>query len=553
MKKRIFGILAAAIMLLPTLALLGGCGGKQADVILKVYSWAEYIDEGGEGSYLYDTLAEEKGEGAVSASDAPPILDDFEKWYEETYHESIRVDYATFGTNEDMYNEIVLGNEYDLLCPSDYMIMKLAAEDRIVPYDASFFDSADPNNYYVRNVSPYIRDVFENGTVTVTQDGEQAAHKWSEYAAGYMWGTTGFVYNPEHVERDDLEALGWQTFVSDKYTNKITAKDNVRDTYFAALGLTYEQELLALDKSGDGYNQALTDIFNRTAEQYTDAVGDTLLDMKKNIYGFETDTGKADMVSGKIWLNYAWSGDAVYALDEAEEDDLYLEYFVPEAGSNLWFDGWVLTKGVEERGTKKAAQAFVNYMSMPESAKRNSYYIGYTSVIAGENTTDENGEAYNEMLDYADWLYGYEFDPETEDEPAETVDYDLTYFFLGADAEEGQTVITAEKDSAEKRQLFAQFPPEDVIARCAVMNYFDADTSERINELWSHVKAETLDTWAIVVLCVAAVAIVAFVLLVKFGNKIDLFRPKPKKGYELVEQEAPKNDYEPVNKEKSKE
>ncbi len=518
MKKRVLSVLIAGAMLLPTLALLGGCGGKQADVVLKVYSWAEYIDEGGEGSYLYDLLAEEGEE--PSEEDAPPILDDFENWYEETYGESVRVDYATFGTNEDMYNEIVLGNEYDLLCPSDYMIMKLAAEDRIEPYDPSFFDESDPNNYYVRNVSPFIADTFENGTVTVTREEETETHSWSEYAAGYMWGTTGFVYNPGHVERADLEELGWQTFTSGRYTNKITAKDNVRDTYFAALGLTYEEELLALAENKDeAYNQKLTDIFNRTAEEYTDAVGDSLLSMKANIYGFETDTGKADMVSGKIWLNYAWSGDAVYALDEAEGDGLLLEYFVPGSGSNLWFDGWVLTKGVEERGTKKAAQAFVNYMSMPESAKRNSYYIGYTSVIAGE-----------EMLDYAKYLY--------EDEEAEdAAEYDLSYFF-GEDV--ADPVIVAGEDQRTRRQLFAQFPPEEVMERCAVMNYFDADTSERINELWSHVKAESLDAWAIAVLCVSAAAIVAFVLFVKFGNKIDFFRRKPKKGYSLVRQEQMK-------------
>ncbi len=517
-KRQAVCLALAGAMLLPALSALSGCGAKQADVILRVYSWAEYIDEGGEGSYQNDIEGLDK-------ADARHILDDFEAWYEETYRESIRVDYATFGTNEDMYNEIVLGNEYDLLCPSDYMIMKLAAEDRIVPYDESFFDESDPLNYYVRNVSPYIKGVFENGTVTVTQGERQETHTWSEYAAGYMWGTTGFVYNPEHVDRADLEELGWKTFTSDKYTNKITAKDNVRDTYFAALGLTYQDELLSLDKQGESYNGTLTDIFNRTEADYTEDVRTALLAMKSNIYGFETDTGKQDMVSGKIWLNYAWSGDAVYALDEAEdaeeeEDKLYLEYFVPEAGSNLWFDGWVLTKGVEERGTKKAAQAFVNYMSTPESAKRNSYFIGYTSVIAGEK---------GEMCDYTDDLYG------VEDEADETEEnyYDLTWFFGD---ENGAVGIYADEEQRTRRQLYAQFPPQDVIERCAVMNYFDADTSERINELWSQIKAETLDAWAISVLCVAAVGIVLFVLYVKFGSKIDFFRRKPKKGYELKEQ-----------------
>ena len=74
-----------------------------------------------------------------------------------------------------------------------------------------------------------------------------------------------------------------------------------------------------------------------------------------------------------------------------------------------------------------------------------------------------------------------------------------------------------------------------MIARCAVMDYYREDASERINELWSRVKAEMLDAWAIIVICVTVVAIALFVVFVKFGGKIDLFRTKPKKGYQKVQ------------------
>ncbi len=525
MKKRFVSVLLSALMLLPVLSLLSGCGSEPA-VTLRVYNWEEYIDDGGEGSYVYD-LALEDGADADDIA-APSILEDFETWYFETYGERVKVVYSTFGTNEDMYNELKLGNEYDLICPSDYMIMKLANETKedgtpyLEKYDESFFDRSDPLNYYIRNVSPYIQEKFETNAGLNTPEGSP---KWSEYAAGYMWGTTGFVYNPEYVNIGDLEELGWQTFVSEKYRNKITAKDNVRDTYFAALGVAFEEELLALDRGAGDYIEKLTAYFNATDEETIARVEPKLMDIKRNIYSFETDTGKADMVSGKIWLNYAWSGDAVYALDEGEAGEVdektgevkegsqvFLDYYVPEAGSNLWFDGWVMTNGVTERGVKKAAQAFVNYMSMPRSAKRNSYYIGYTSVIAGEDM---------EMLDYTDWLYGV-----GEDEGEY---YDLSYFF-GSEAG-----IYAEEEQRTSRQLFAQFPPEEVIARCAVMDYYREDASERINELWSRVKAEMLDAWAIIVICVTVVAIALFVVFVKFGGKIDLFRTKPKKGYQKVQ------------------
>ncbi len=561
MKKSAFSIALAGAMLLPTLAALTGCGGEDV-ITLRVYNWEEYIDEGGEGTFIFDELHElnEDGKPVLDAKgnhihiesdivnddykdwyketmghdlseEGPEILNDFCEWYEKTYHQKIRVEYSTFGTNEDMYNEIVLGNEYDLLCPSDYMIMKLAAEGRLEKYDESFFDETLPENYYVRNVSPFIAEKFaNNGGLKLRKDPDGNDIYWKDYAAGYMWGTTGFVYNPEYVSEEELDAIGWRAFTDSRFKGKITAKDNVRDTYFAALGVTYQDELLSLDPSADGYIDRLTEIFNATDEDTIAEVEPILLDIKDNIYSFETDTGKSDMVQGKIWLNYAWSGDAVYALDLAEsgktedgedENSVLLNYYVPSAGSNLWFDGWVMPKGITPE-IKHAAQAFVNFLSMPQNAMRNSYYIGYTSVIAGEIPEDDDPA----MLTYADYLYGVEED--------EGELYDLSYFF---GAEDGTFGIYADEEQCTKRQLFAQFPTPEVIARSAVMDYYDEAASERINELWSRVKAESLEPWTIVVIVVAVVGVAAAILLLKFGNKIDFFRRKPKKGYEQVKQE----------------
>ena len=130
------------------------------------------------------------------------------------------------------------------------------------------------------------------------------------------------------------------------------------------------------------------------------------------------------------------------------------------------------------------------------------------------------------MLTYADYLYGEEED--------EGEFYDLSYFF---GAEDGTYGIFADEEQCTKRQLFAQFPTPEVIARSAVMDYYDEEASVRINELWSRVKAESLELWTIVVIVVAVAAIVGGVLLLKFGNKIDFFRSKPKKGYKKVKEE----------------
>ena len=68
-------------------------------------------------------------------------------------------------------------------------------------------------------------------------------------------------------------------------------------------------------------------------------------------------------------------------MDLAEEEDpenpLYLNYYVPDEGSNIWFDGWVMPKGANI----ELAEMFVNYVCSAEVAVQNMNFIGYTSSI----------------------------------------------------------------------------------------------------------------------------------------------------------------------------
>lgn len=500
--KKTLSLLLSAALLVPTVLSLGGCSSAK-DITLRVYNWEEYIDEGGEGSYEYDYEINEDGS-------APHILDDFEEWYEETYGKSVRVEYSCFGTNEDLYNQLKLGDKYDLVCPSEYMIMKLAAEDMLEPLDTKSLMS------YNENVSDYIANIFEITPAV----GEEPL---SKYAAGYMWGVTGLVYNPDLIDEEDL-SQGWGVMLDQKYKNRVTTKDNVRDSYFVGLGIHYRDQLLELKSrnergeiSDEAYTAEVTRLMNDAEPETVEAVTKILKAMKANIFGFETDTGKSDMVKGTISMNFAWSGDAVYAMDQAEEEDVGLNFYIPEEGANLFFDGWVIPKDDKrDEDTRHAAHAFINFMSMPENAVRNSYYIGYTSVIAGE-----------EMFTYADGTYS------AEDEES-AVPYDVSYFFKKGEDDENEYIIYADEEQL-CRQLYAQFPPSDTVKRCVVMNYY-GDKEEAINELWTQVKGESLDAWAIVVICAAVAAIVLVVVFAKFGSKIEL-RTKPKKGYKLVKQE----------------
>ncbi len=488
--KRFFCMLLAAVLftgLFPAGDVKASSDGnrKEEEVVLRVCSWEEYIDEGdwGEDEVIDLESGDIFGENHMA--------DDFEDWYYETYGQKVRVEYSTFGTNEDLYNMLTLGDVYDLVCPSEYMIMKLMAEDRVAKLSEEFFDPEIETNYYIQGVSPYIRSIFERNEI----NGET----WDKYAAGYMWGVTGFVYNPEVLSVE--EASTWHLFENRDYSRQITVKDNVRDTYFAAVGALKSEYLKDEEFRNDpDYPVRLQEEMNDVSLETIYKVQDYLQGIKDNLYSFETDSGKADMISGKVVANLQWSGDAVYSMDQADEDDFTLNFQVPEEVTNIYFDGWIMLKcGVEGNPDKqKAAEAWINFLSRPDNVIRNMYYIGYTSVIAG---AEEDGRIY----EYLDWNYGAEEDEE------DVVDYPVTYFFT--EDEESENYILTVPEEQLQRQLYAQYPPEDVISRASIMEYFDASVSEDINQMWIRVRCFNIQRVPLAVWIVLAAVIAAAVFL----------------------------------------
>ena len=96
-------------------------------IILRVCNWEEYIDTGDWNDD--DTIELESG----SIKGENSIITDFENWYYENYGKKVKVQYSCLGTNEELYNMLTLGDDYDVICPSEYMIMKLMAEDWLEP------------------------------------------------------------------------------------------------------------------------------------------------------------------------------------------------------------------------------------------------------------------------------------------------------------------------------------------------------------------------------------------------------------------------------------
>lgn len=459
---------------------------KETDrtVTLRVCNWEEYIDLGDWDQE--ETIDLESGDIIGENS----MVEDFEQWYYETYGIRVKVEYSTFGTNEDLYNMLTLGDVYDLVCPSEYMIMKLMAEDKLVPLSEEFFNEEDSNNFYIKGVSPYIRSIFEENEI----NGEA----WADYAAGYMWGITGIVYNPELVSTE--AASSWKILDDPAYRRQVTIKDNVRDSYFAAVG-ALKSDLLTSEAflTDPNYIKNLEKEMNDTSPETVRQVQEYLQDVKDNVYSFETDSGKADMVTGKVAANYQWSGDAIYTMDQADEDGVTLAFAVPKESTNIYFDGWVMLKsGIHGDAAKQhAAEAFINFNSRADNAIRNMYYIGYTSVISG-------GEDPR-IFEYANWNYG------AGEEEEDVVDYDISYFFT--DEEENDRYIVTAPAQQIERQLSAQYPSGEAIGRSSIMIYFNQQQNEAINRMWISVRCFNIydvPVWAWILAALVVAALVAF-------------------------------------------
>lgn len=438
------------------------------------------------------------------------VLDAFE---EET---GVKVNYLTFATNEEMYNELLKDkNAVDLICPSEYMIMKMRDEGLLKKFDT-------PQNFADYG-SDYIKQKFKQAPLNIMDEDESKT-----YAIGYMWGTIGVIYRTEDVDGELLKS--WSSLWSE-FDGKLTVKDSIRDTYFMALAEVYKDELISWKNklagsecSAEDYNAAITEIFNRTDKETVDKVEKSLLDLKGKLYGFEVDAGKSDILTGKINVNVAWSGDAVFSIDqglydedgEPLENQVVLGYAVPEEGSNVWFDGYVMTANADEENSLK----FLDYLCSPEVATLNMDYTGYTSCIVGD-----------EVFEYVKETY-------SDDESEDTVD--LRYFFdpNGTNPDPEAYVINVAEEL--KYMFYAQYPTEDVLMRCAVMKNFDGDELGRINEMWKKIKLITFSTGKIIAIVsafvLAAAAIAVYVNREKLFGGIEK-RDDKKSKYKLVSKE----------------
>lgn len=279
----------------------------------------------------------------------PQVIELFE---EETGY---KVHYEEFETNEEMYTIIAKGaRTYDVICPSDYMVEKMIENDLLaeINYD---------------NV-PDVKNIGEQ--YMTSAEGFDPGNK---YCVPYCWGTVGICYNTKMV---DEEVNSWGILFDEKYEGEILMQASVRDAYCVALSYL-------------GYS------INTLNEDELEEATDLLIEQKPLVQAYVIDQVRDKMIKNSAALSVIYSGEAIYMQEENPD----LEYVVPDEGSNVWIDGWVIPKDCQN---KEAAEAWINFMCDPEVALMNFEYITYSTPNVAARELIEDEEIRNSQIAFPD-------------------------------------------------------------------------------------------------------------------------------------------------------
>ena len=291
-------------------AVLGGCGGKAG---------AGKAGSAGE-VYVYN-WGEYIDEEVISM---------FE---EET---GIKVVYDMFETNEDMYPVIEAGGRtYDVVCPSDYMIQKMVENNMLAELN---FDN-------IPNVSQIDPEYMERS---------RSFDPENKFSVPYCWGTVGILYNTSMVAPEDVPTR-WSDLWDEKFSGEILMQDSVRDAFMVAL-------------KSLGYSM------NSENEAELGQARDLLIRQKPLVQAYVIDQVRDKMIGGEAAVGVIYSGEMLYIQEEVEAQglDYELEYVIPEEGTNVWIDSWVIPSNAKN---KENAEAWINFMCRPDIAKMNFEYI----------------------------------------------------------------------------------------------------------------------------------------------------------------------------------
>ena len=136
-------------------------------------------------------------------------------------------------------------------------------------------------------------------------------------------------------------------------------QDSVRDAFMVAL-------------KSLGYS------LNSTSEAELKEARDLLIAQKPLVQAYVIDQVRDKMIGGEAAAGVIYSGEMLFIQEEAARQNLdyQLEYVIPEEGTNIWIDAWVIPKNAKN---KENAEKWINFLCRPDIAKKNFEYITYAT------------------------------------------------------------------------------------------------------------------------------------------------------------------------------
>lgn len=284
-----------------------------------------------------------QGDNVVMVYNAGEYIDpEVPKLFEE--ETGIKVIYDTFETNEEMYPVIQAGGViYDAVCPSDYMIEKMMQNHLLQEVD---FNNV-PNIKEIGKDYMKMCEQFDPG---------------NKYVVPYTTGTVGILYNKKMLDKLGVPyPTKWADLWNPKLKGEILMQDSVRDAF-----------MVALKKEGHS--------MNTVSDAELDEALQDLIKQKPLVQAYVVDQVRDKMIGEEAAVGVIYSGEILYVQGELEGTDVEVDYVIPEEGTNVWFDGWVIPWNAKH---KENAEKWMNFLCRPDIAAKNFEYITYPTPNVG--------------------------------------------------------------------------------------------------------------------------------------------------------------------------
>src|SRR5256714_6017818 len=274
---------------------------------------------------------------------APGVLEDFTK---ET---GIKVVYDTFDANETLETRLLAGKSgYDVVVPTGYFLQRQITAKVFLKLDKSRL----PN---LANAWPVVTRQL------ATYD------PGNDYAANYMWGTTGIGYNIRTAKKllgPDAKIDSWEIVFRPENLAifkdcGIHMLDSADDILPAALGY------LGIDP-------------NSTRPADLEKAAELVSKIRPNVRKFHSSEYLGALASGEICFVVGWSGDIMQARSPAAEarNDIEIGYTIPKEGAQMFFDNLAIPA---DANNVAEAYELINYLYRPDVAAKNSDFLSYAN------------------------------------------------------------------------------------------------------------------------------------------------------------------------------